>query len=135
MHRCGRQGSIEDIERLTREELDARFALLVLPRHYHYSQNESPKDWEAGAYDRNGENRFTFFSYFDEMKGEVDYPVHSLLPLLQKSPIFPTTFYDDPHWNPATHRYVALGTLRILMAEGLLCGAVATNGSTTRQED
>ena len=121
--------SIDALAEVAREELGARFALLVLPRHYHYSRNESPKDWEAGAYDRDGENRFTFFAYFDEMRREVDYPVRSLLPLLRDAPMFPTTFYDDPHWVPATHRYLALGTLRILEAEGLLCGSKTTTGS------
>ena len=48
--------------------------------------------------------------------------------------MFPTTFYDDPHWVPATHRYLALGVLRILEAEGLLCGSKTTTGSEAGPE-
>ena len=56
------------------------------------------------------------------MRSEVDFPVRSLLPALRPPPFFPTTFYDDPHWTPATHRYVAGKVFEILEEEGLLCG-------------
>ncbi len=112
---------IEAIAAIARDDLGARFGLLVLPRHYHYSDRESPEDWETGAYDRAGEHRFEWFRYFDEMRSEVEFPVRSLLPALRPPPFFPTTFHDDPHWTPATHRYMAGKVFEILEEEGLLC--------------
>jgi len=122
-HMAQMRANIDTIASHVQGELGARFALLVVPRHYHYSGRESPKDWEAGAYDRRGKNRYSFFTYFDEMADEVDYPVRSLLPVLRQVPFFPTTFYRDPHWNPPTHHFVARQVLRILQEEGLLCSA------------
>ena len=124
-HMAETRANIDAIASYAREELGARFALLVLPRHYHYSQREAPKDWETGAYERDGEHRYAFFGYFNEMAGEVDYPVRSLLPVLRQTPVFPTTFYRDPHWTPATHRFVARALLQILDDEQLLCASLA----------
>ena len=125
-HMAEMRTHIDTLAAHAREELGARFALLVVPRHYHYSRRESPKDGEEGAYDRLGKNRYSFFTYFDEMATEVDYPVRSLLPVLRQAPTFPTTFYRDPHWTPQTHRFVARQVLRILQEEELLCSAAAS---------
>ncbi len=91
--------NIEEINSYCRNELNADFLLVILPRFYQYSAFECPENWEKDEYEVLGKYAFEPFRYFENLKGEVDYPIYSLLPAFQLTTYFPTTFYDDPHWT------------------------------------
>jgi hypothetical protein len=131
------QESIDAIKSFTVNDLGAHFVLIVFPRHYQYSSTESPKDWERLLYTRKGQYVLEPFKYFEELKTKVDYPVHTLLRQFEQSKVFPTTFYEDPHWNPAGAQLATDAILQILMREGLVTsvdeGDVATIGMPVSQ--
>ena len=95
--------SIAKIEAWCRER-GAEFVLVLLPRSYQYDARESPRNHEAAHYEVLGPHSLAPFQYFDELRGEVDYPVLSLLEDFRETDVFPTCFEDDPHWNVAGHR-------------------------------
>lgn len=84
------------IARFVEEELGARFVLVVLPRAFQYEPRETPHNWEAGEY---GSHPLEPLLWAETLAAEVDFPVISLLSDFQETPVFPTTFADDPHWN------------------------------------
>ena len=81
--------------------------LLVFPRSYQYSDKESPNNWEKSKYEVLGPFAHEPFKYFEQIKGDVDYPIYSLLPDFQNSTIFPTVFDNDPHWNETGNQIAA----------------------------
>jgi hypothetical protein len=91
------------LEALDRESasLGARFAVLVLPRNFQYSDRESPRSWEADAYDPQGPWIHEPFRFLEEKAADAAFPVVSLLPAFQRTSVFPTCFVGDPHWTPA----------------------------------
>lgn len=84
-----------------KDELSARYLMVVIPRYFQYRPEESPDDWEAkdGEYSTPGPYSLEPFKYFDEMKAKVPYPVYSLLPDFRDSKITPTVFHNDAHPN------------------------------------
>lgn len=113
------QKIIDDIARYTTQELHAKFVLVMNPRSFQYSNREALQDWNSYMNKRT-ENSFEIFRYMDELRIARDYPVISLLPSLQNTSVFPTTFGTDSHWNKEGCRLVAslllenLETLKIL---------------------
>lgn len=101
------------------DELKARFIVVILPRSFQYSGRECPSHWEEHEYEVFGPYVNEPFKLFDELKLTVDYPIYSLLEDFRKTPIFPTCFYDDPHWNEAGNRIAAQGIANIAKAERL----------------
>lgn len=93
------RSNIDSIHSYSVNELDARFILFVFPRSYQYSDREAPNSWEQGLYENLGPYAHEPFKYFDQMRDEVDYPIHSLLSDFETTTVFPTCFDDDPHWN------------------------------------
>jgi len=61
------------------QTLEAKFILLLFPRGYQYSEKESPNNWEKSEYQILGPYAHEPFKYFEEIKQNVDYPIHSLL--------------------------------------------------------
>jgi hypothetical protein len=110
--------SIEDMNRFTREELGAGFMVVVFPRSYQYSAEECPDNWEKSQYEILGRYAHEPFKYFDQMRGEVDYPVYSLLADFQNCGLFPTCFENDPHWNEAGNRIAADAIYRCCLEAG-----------------
>lgn len=100
--------------------LQARLLVVVAPRHYQYSERESPKDWERPQYDPQSPYLLEPFHWFDELRGQVDYPIVSLLDTFRRTDLFPTTFYDDPHWTAAAHDLAAEAVLNAIDEHGLL---------------
>lgn len=104
------------------DEHGARFAVIVLPRTYQYSERESPKNWEASAYTVLGPYSLEPFRFFEQLSENVDYPIHSILETFKNTTVFPTSFEDDPHWNPAGAKVAAQAVFEILLEELALLG-------------
>jgi hypothetical protein len=99
------------------EERAVGFAVVVLPRTYQYSARESPQNWEAEHYTVLGPYSLEPFRFFDELREQVDYSIYSLLETFRETQVFPTSFEDDPHWNPAGANLAAGAITRIVMGE------------------
>ncbi|OAD23410.1 hypothetical protein THIOM_000761 [Candidatus Thiomargarita nelsonii] len=113
------QQNIEDINTFSKKELNnAKFILMILPRSYQYSDKESPNNWEKNEYEILGQYSHEPFKYFESIKNEVDYPIHSLLPDFQNTTIFPTCFDHDPHWNEEGARIAAEAIYKYCLEEG-----------------
>jgi hypothetical protein len=117
------QESIDAMHRYVRDELHAKFILMVLPRSYQYSDKECPDNWEKDDYEVLGPYCREPFVYFDEIRHEVDYPIYSLLETFEQTKVFPTCFKDDPHWNIQGNAIVAEQLYNVGMKEGFLPSA------------
>lgn len=120
--------NLDALFRYSVDELHARFLVVVFPRHYQYSQRESPKDWERSQFDPASPYVLEPLRWFDELRAQVDYPIHSLLDTFRDSDVFPTTFYDDPHWTTAGIALAAEAVLNAVEEEHLLDGAPGPAG-------
>lgn len=98
----------------------ADFALVVAPRYNHWSERESPDNWEVRQYKYglNDPYEFAYLDYFDAARDTLDYDVFSLYPAFKKTDRFPLVFKNDPHWNDAGADFVA----------GLLCDFLIDQG-------
>ncbi len=109
------ESNIRRIEAFARENLKAKFALVLLPRHIQYNPRETPRNrLEPGEYDPAGPYVMEPFAWLEEFKQKVKFPVFSLLDDFKNSGIFPTCYETDPHWNKQGHAVAARGVLRIL---------------------
>ena len=93
--------TLVEINRVCKEELEADFRLVVLPRNFQYSDRESPASWERGDYENLGPWVLAPFRFFEEQAAAAPFPIHSLLPAFQETDVFPTCYIGDPHWTPA----------------------------------
>jgi hypothetical protein len=119
-HLASVQRNLDAIDAYAREVLGARFALAILPRPFQYSAEESRKSWESDRYTPLGPFALEPFRYFEQLQGERDYPIHSLLPAFQQTEVFPTAFKSDPHWNADGARVAAEALVRFVEEAGLL---------------
>ena len=110
--------SIEDINAFCKTELNAKFILVVLPRSYQYSEKECPNNWEKKEYQILGPYAHEPFKYFESIRTEVDYPIYALLSDFQNTTVFPTCFYDDPHWNESGARIAAEAIYKYCLKDG-----------------
>ena len=108
--------NIDDINSYCRESLGVPFALFIMPRHFQYDARLSPDNWEKKQYALLGPFALEPFRYFDEIAKKREYPVISLLPDLQHTNVFPTTFQDDPHLNEKGSLFTAEVMFRYLRA-------------------
>jgi len=81
-------------------ELGAKFIVFIPPRHWQYTDKESPKSWERHNYVPLGPYVLNNFIYFEQKSKEAPFPIISLLEDFKHTTIFPTTFERDSHWNP-----------------------------------
>lgn len=114
------RSNIEALDTYCEGELHARFVVMVFPRSYQYSDRESAHSWERHEYTPLGPYALEPFKWFDRLRGEVRFPIHSLLPDFQKTTVFPTCIEKDTHWNKAGNRVAADAIIRYLSADGLL---------------
>jgi hypothetical protein len=81
-------------------ELGAKFVVIIPPRHWQYTDKESPLSWERHAYVALGPYVLNNFRYFDQKAKEAPFTIVSLLEDFKRTTVFPTTFERDSHWNP-----------------------------------
>ena len=92
---------------LSMETLGAPLAVVVYPRAYQYSMEESPESWERHRYEPMGPWVREPFRYFRENGDRLPYPVLSVLGAFESADRFPLFREDDPHWNEAGARLMA----------------------------
>jgi len=110
--------SIDEIHSYARDELGAKFILFLFPRSYQYSDRESPENWERDEYEELGPYAHEPFRYFDQVREELSFPVYSLLPDFRDADVFPTTFYDDPHWTERGNAVAVEAIYQFCLQEG-----------------
>ena len=88
------------MNRFVTEELHAQFIVFIPPRHWQYTDRESPLSWERHNYVAKGPYVLNHFIYFDQKAKEASFPIISLLEDFKSSSVYPTTFERDSHWNP-----------------------------------
>jgi len=81
-------------------DLHAKFVVFVPPRHWQYTDKESPESWEKHNYVVMGPYALNNFIYFDQKAKSAPFPIISLLDDFKQTSVFPTTFSKDSHWNP-----------------------------------
>ncbi|MEM6794693.1 MAG: SGNH/GDSL hydrolase family protein, partial [Acidobacteriota bacterium] len=86
----------------------SEFVGVVMPRYFHWNDEECPNNWEADRYGVDEPHEEVFLQYFDARAGQSDFPVWSLLPPFRTaSAEGPLVFDHDPHWNARGHRAAA----------------------------
>ena len=92
---------IDETYAYAKDELSAKYMMVVMPRYFQYRPSESPDDWEAkaGEYSVPGPYSLEPFKYYDKMQKEVPYPVYSLLSDFQNTSVKQTVFPNDAHLN------------------------------------
>lgn len=98
--------NLNAINDYTKNELHAKFIVFVNPKTFHYNEKESPHNWMKDIVKRTPYS-FEIFDYVDELSKESSYPVVSLLPVFQKTTVFPTAFDQDAHWNRDGYKIAA----------------------------
>jgi hypothetical protein len=109
-----------DMNEFVRGELNARFIVFVPPRHWQYTDRESPLSWEKHNYTAMGPHVLNNFHFIDEKAPQAPFPVVSLLEDFRQTEVFPTTFEKDSHWNPEGAKLVAQMVLKHCEALGCL---------------
>jgi len=87
--------------------LEAEFVVFIPPRHWQYTDKESPLSWERHNYQALGEHVLNNFIYFDDKAKDAPFPIVSLLEDFKNTEVFPTTFERDSHWNPQGAEFAA----------------------------
>jgi len=100
--------------------LEVPMVLVLYPRAYQYSDRETPKNWEARAYETRGPFVREPFRYFEEVADQLPYPLVNLLPAFETSKTFPLFLEDDPHWNQEGARLAARTAARAIHRLGLI---------------
>jgi hypothetical protein len=91
--------NLRRIEDHTRGVLEAKFVLVLLPRAFQYTDAEAPHDPHRNLYPPLGPYVLEPNRWFDEFCAETGFTCFSLLDDFRNSPVFPTCFENDPHWN------------------------------------
>lgn len=114
--------NLAEMHRFAIDELNADFALVLFPRAFQYSRDESPDNWERHEYEAVGAYSLEPFRYFEEAAAKLGYPVISLLDAFRNATEFPLFKTDDPHWNEAGNEVAARGLADELIRRSLLPG-------------
>jgi len=99
--------SLNQIHRYCQEDLKVPFVVYIPPRHWQYTDKESPRTWEKGSFEALGPYALENYKFFDEKRTGTPYPLISLLEDFKSSDVFPTTFEQDSHWNKQGARLAA----------------------------
>lgn len=99
--------NLVEMNKYVSEQLGAKFIVFAPPRHWQYTDKESPLSWERHNYTPMSEHVLNNFAFWDEKAGEAPFPIVSLLEDFQSSSVYPTTFKKDSHWNPQGARFAA----------------------------
>lgn len=103
------------------------FALVVMPRFFHWNDEEAPENWEKDVYGVDEPYENAFLEFFDDKIETAPFPVVSLLPAFSAAE-GPLVFRHDPHWNEAGHG-VAGRALASWLVEAGWPGSVAAGRS------
>lgn len=111
---------VKDIGQMVSHDDRANFALVVPPRHTHWSDRECPDNWEMKQYKYTLDDpyEFAYRDYFREKAPDLPFPVLDLFPDFAETDRFPLVFVDDPHWNDAGHAFMAELLTDYLLARG-----------------
>lgn len=91
--------NLVEINRFTTKELGARLLVFIPPRHWQYTDKESPQSWEQHNYEALGPHVLNNFIYFQQKSPTAPFPIIPLIDDFRNSAVFPTTFEKDSHWN------------------------------------
>ncbi|MEO1086908.1 MAG: hypothetical protein AAFY88_21955, partial [Acidobacteriota bacterium] len=94
------------------------FAVVVMPRYFHWNDEECPNNWESDRYGVDEPYENAYLEYFDERAArEARFSVWSLLPPFESAE-GPLVLDHDPHWNAAGHRVAGEALARWLVESG-----------------
>lgn len=99
--------TLNQINLYVTSELGAKFIVFVPPRHWQYTDKESPQSWERHNYVPMSEYVLNNYRYWNEKSKIASFPIISLLEDFKETTLFPTTFEKDSHWNPDGARLAA----------------------------
>ena len=91
----------------SRDTLHAPFMVFIPPRHWQYTDKESPGTWEYGSFDAMGPYALENFRYFESKQSVAPFPVVMMLEDFKKTERFPLNFKVDSHWNKHGARFFA----------------------------
>ena len=123
--------TLVSIDQFCRDQLDADFRLIVLPRNFQYSDRESPFCWEKGDYQALGPWVLEPFRFFEHQAQDAPFPVHSLLEAFEETDVFPTCYTGDPHWTPAGTQVAADALVRMAVEGGWVEESKPEGGKAT----
>lgn len=115
-------GYVRDTARAARAE-GSDFALVVMPRYFHWNDAECPQNWEGSFYRDDEPYEDEIFRFFAEAARAEDFPIWTLLESFRAHEGEPLVFAQDPHWNPAGHRLAGQSLAEMLIANGCLVSA------------
>lgn len=95
------------IDRYSRDTLHAPFLVLLPPRHWQYTDRESPDSWENGGFDPMGPYALENYRYFAGKQASTPFPMVPLLEDFRQADRFPLNFREDSHWNKHGARFFA----------------------------
>lgn len=87
--------------------LHAPLIVFMPPRHWQYTDNESPDSWENGSFDALGPYALENYRYFAMRQKETPYPLFTLLDEFRSTTQRPLTFRVDSHWNKHGAKFFA----------------------------
>ncbi|MBI5762235.1 MAG: SGNH/GDSL hydrolase family protein [Planctomycetes bacterium] len=112
--------NLNDIGGYCKETLKVPFVVVMVPRHYQYTDVECPQDNETRFYRRGGPYVLEAFRWLEDFRTRAAFPCYSLLDDFKSSTEHPHCFADDPHWNQLGHTIAARGMMRVLRKEGFV---------------
>lgn len=112
-------GNLDETDSYVKNELQASFAVFVMPRSVQYSERETPGD-HSDEYTRLGPYSQEPFRYFAEIAPQKTYPIISLLDDFRNTTVFPLTFEHDPHHSSLGNKELARFIWQHVQQRGLL---------------
>lgn len=91
--------SLLEMHTFSQQTLGVPLYVFSAPRHWQYTDKESPDSWEAHAFEIQGPYALNNFIWLEETARTAPFPMISLLQDFRETTVFPTTFQDDSHWN------------------------------------
>jgi len=104
----------------TENTLEVPLVVFIPPRHWQYTDKESPETWENGSFDAMGPYVLENYRYFDSKRSDTPFAIISLLEDFQQSDDYPTTFRKDSHWNKKGAKLAADSIFKHLLENGYL---------------
>jgi len=123
--------SLNQIYRYCHDELQVPLIVFIPPRHWQYTDRESPHTWEKGSFEAMGPYALENYRYFDEKRPLTPYPLISLLDDFKNSDVFPKNFDVDSHWNKYGAQVAAQAVFNHLLARGYFSPLYPPGPSTT----
>jgi hypothetical protein len=111
---------LERINAYCQHTLGVPFLIVLLPRHFQYSDRESPHNWEKDEYEILGPYVGEPWKWLDAYKVRSGIPCFNLRAAFESAAQFPLCFDHDPHWNPAGCRVAADAIVQFLESQNFL---------------